>query len=196
VVTDILPLAVSFVSSTPAPASQNNNTNVYLLGNLAPGATTIITMKVTVVSGTIGQITNTVAVSPADPDAAPGDNMATAVNSVPDTDADGDPDFTDPDDDNDGASDNDETVADTDPFDTNSILKILMINTNGLGFDIQWQGGVIATQYVERSVSLVPPSILWTTIFTNPPPTLITNLTLDAAVTTNSRYYYRIRANQ
>jgi len=194
-VTDVLPAEVNFVSSVPPPSIQNGRTNIFQLGDMIAGESLVITVNVSVVLLTIGQITNTAVVLHGDVDATPADNIAIALNSVPDTDADGDPDFTDPDDDNDGAPDSDEVTADTDQFDSASVLKILNIFTNGPAFDVEWKGGVLATQYLERSVSLLPPAVQWDVIFTKPPPTPITNITLDVGASTNMRAYYRIRAD-
>jgi hypothetical protein len=94
--------------------------------------------------------------------------------------------------DGDGSPNRDEYWADTDPFRSNSVLRIAGITVRTNDVRIDWQGGVQATQYLERCTALASNGIQWTVLFTNRPPTLTsTNLT-DAGVT-NRALFYRVR---
>src|SRR6185436_7806028 len=73
VVTDILPAGVNFVSATPVQSS-GPNPLVWNLGLLNAGASTTLTVAVTVNSGTSGVITNTASVGSPTPDPDPSDN--------------------------------------------------------------------------------------------------------------------------
>ena len=168
-------------------------------------------------------VTNWAAVTAMAGDLNPSNNWDVELTIVTDTDGDGIPNFIDPDDDNDcmpdfwevlhaaaglnplvsnsplvdfdgdGLSDVGEYTADTIPTDSNSVLRVLQITTNAAGFSLQWQGGVVSTQYLEKAISLLPPFNLWSAIFTNLPPTSITNIVIDVDTSTNNRAYYRIR---
>ena len=88
-----------------------------------------------------------------------------------------------------------EYVADTDPTNRDSILFITSLTNYGGGVRIDWRGGTMATQYVERCTNLILGTNGWTPLLTNPPPTpLITNF-FDASAT-NSRMFYRLRVTR
>lgn len=57
----------------------------------------------------------------------------------------------DPDTDDDGVDDYDEWYATTDPTDSNSLLRITGIRTDGTGVQVDWQGGFNVYQQVEWS---------------------------------------------
>jgi hypothetical protein len=80
-----------------------------------------------------------------------------------------------------------EYTADTDPTDPNSCLRISGLQAGPGGVQIQWQGGIAATQYLQRANALTPGA--WSTIFTNVPPTQISNTYTDAPGANSMRYY-------
>ncbi|MEN8255310.1 MAG: glycoside hydrolase domain-containing protein [Verrucomicrobiota bacterium] len=95
------------------------------------------------------------------------------------------------DDDNDGVLSWQEWVCDTIPADSNSVLKITGIDSAEPGMQLHWSGGMQATQQLERCTNLV--SGLWVPVFTNEPPTAVTNSFNDSSAT-NQAEYYRVRA--
>jgi hypothetical protein len=131
----------------------------------------------------------------ADPPAA-----ATPETGIRDTDLDGLPDAwedaapaldknnpldADLDPDGDAFSNMQEYLADTDPGDADSFLRISEMGvSNGAPF-FRWIGGVNATQYVEEANG---PSG-WTRIHTNAPPTDITNEFIGGAIDGGSRIF-------
>jgi hypothetical protein len=94
--------------------------------------------------------------------------------------------------DGDGAVNYCEYVADTNS--TNSASRLAIIGIGALTNHIQltWTGGANAWQYLESTPALT--SNQWTTIFTNTPPTPITNTVIHNGVLANSNRFYRIRA--
>lgn len=72
--------------------------------------------------------------------------------------------------DSDGLSNLDEYFADTDPVDPESLFVIDSLTPSSL----TWRGGRERVQYVQRS-SILGPAAQWTDIYTNEPPTQITN---------------------
>jgi hypothetical protein len=129
-----------------------------------------------------------------------------AVESLPlDTDRDGIPNLWeahygldlnnpfdgDDDPDSDGADNLHEYIADTDPGDDRSILRIRSVEALPHGVEVHWQGGVLATQYIERVDSMGGE---WTVIVSNTPPTETEESCVD---TTAARAgFYRIRAER
>ena len=85
-----------------------------------------------------------------------------------------------------------EYVCDTIPTNRDSVLSLLGVTHRTNGVEVQWKGGVLATQYLERAGSLYPMETPWTGLFTNIPPTSITNIWLDP-VGTNVLRFYRVR---
>jgi hypothetical protein len=83
--------------------------------------------------------------------------------------------------------------ADTDPTDTNSVLRILRVDRSAGGVSLQWQGGHSATQEVQRRASSELAEESWAAIFTNLPPTTVTNTFMDVG-DTNRSSLYRIEA--
>ncbi|MEM7394588.1 MAG: DUF11 domain-containing protein, partial [Verrucomicrobiota bacterium] len=185
---------VEIVDTLP-PGVTPGGTVVTPVGNLAVGAFTNIIIQVTVDPMTVGVLSNHAVATMRDNDINPDDNIAFALTTVPDADNDLQPDFADPDDDNDGTSDEDERDADTDPFDADSNLRILDIASQGGAMQITWRGGMSVTQYLERADSLLG-TPQWTVIFTNEPPTSITNMNLDPGAVNDLKAYYRIRVGR
>jgi hypothetical protein len=100
-------------------------------------------------------------------------------------DADADPDH-------DGMSNLEEYLADTEPRDPNSKL-VLGIERLGNAVRINWQGGVLATQYVQRLKDLNTSA--WENLLTNPPPTPITGSYTDAPAM-DAMGWYRLKATR
>lgn len=101
----------------------------------------------------------------------------------------------DPDSDHDGMFDRAETLADTDPTNADSRLLISDLVAIGEIVKIEWQGGVWASQFVERAGAVLPSGTVWISIFTNSPPTETRVSFFDSGVT-NASQYYRIRAKR
>lgn len=84
-----------------------------------------------------------------------------------------------------------EYTADTNPQDTDSLLRLNLIYPDWGGVRIEWQGGIQAAQWLESSGSVTG---VWNTIFAVPPPTPGSNAVVifDARPTR----FYRIRAGR
>ena len=90
--------------------------------------------------------------------------------------------------DDDGMHDGDEIVADTNPADSTSLLRITGVDTTVSGVSLSWQGGIAATQLIEYTDNLAAE---WYRVYTNEPPTAIEdNLALE---TTRRQRFFRIR---
>ena len=95
--------------------------------------------------------------------------------------------------DSDGMSNLQEYLADTIPTNRASVLRITGIAwSNGLP-RIQWQGGISATQYLERR-SFLGGTGSWTAIDVNLPPTPVTNTFVDTNALGGNGAFYRLRA--
>ena len=112
-----------------------------------------------------------------------------------DTDQDGLADEMDADNDGDGMIDRHELVAGTEVSNSNSLLRILTITAAGLGQQVEWQGGVVATQRLMRKRDLMDAGESWLAIYTNLPPTDELTGTVDTTAT-NGPYFYRIHAER
>lgn len=75
--------------------------------------------------------------------------------------------------DGDGMSNLAEYIADTNPTDKNSVLRILRVEPLSDGMRLKWAGGIEAEQILEYSRDLK----VWNAWYTNMPPTSITNET-------------------
>jgi sialidase-1 len=95
--------------------------------------------------------------------------------------------------DNDGMLTWQEWVSDTTPNDSNSVLVITGVEPAGSGMQLHWEGGVQATQYLERCTNLVTGS--WVALFTNEPPTSVKKNFVDSGAT-NSIGFYRVKAKR
>jgi len=85
-----------------------------------------------------------------------------------------------------------EYAADTNPNDDTSYLRLTAVTPEGAAaMRVAWQGGVLATQYLERTLSLTAPD--WRAIHTNPPPTLTVAEWLDTGAPASAAFY-RLRA--
>lgn len=76
--------------------------------------------------------------------------------------------------DGDGMTTVEEFGADTIPTNAESNLQMLEISHDDSGFSVMWRGGIMATQFIEYSDDLRNGT--WTPLFTNMPPTAVTNL--------------------
>ena len=85
-------------------------------------------------------------------------------------------------------------TADLNP--TNAASQLAFINLGIVGNDVHltWIGGSEAWQYLECSPSLSAPH--WTTIFTNTPPTSITNSIVNTGAADGTNIFYRINAHR
>ncbi|MEM7394311.1 MAG: hypothetical protein AAF492_18385, partial [Verrucomicrobiota bacterium] len=193
VVTDTVPAHLTFdVEMSWSNAFMSNDAVVMHLDPILPQSTVVHPLGFRV-SPTVGAlITNSVLVR-ADNETNLTNNLAFVITPVLDSDADTDPDFSDFDDDNDGAPDEEEAAADTDPRNPSSVLRFLSIGVTGSVTRVQWQGGRLATQFLEKAMALSPADMDWQVVFTNDPPTSMTNIYLDPDISTNQRAYYRIR---
>ena len=98
-------------------------------------------------------------------------------------------------DDGDGMPAWQEYFADTDPMDTNSVLRITTISTESGGLRLQWVGGIEANQYLEGRTNLAATGSEWFVIASNIPPTPISTNRLVNPGNTNV-LFYRIRVSR
>jgi subtilisin family serine protease len=87
--------------------------------------------------------------------------------------------------DHDGMATWQEYLSDTDPTSPASVFKVIAISNQTNQVLIKWTGGVLRTQYVEKASIVAGP---WARIFTNQPPTLVTN-TFSHATNSLSGFY-------
>jgi hypothetical protein len=92
--------------------------------------------------------------------------------------------------DGDGFQTKQEFIADTNPTNKLSYLHISGVTEVRGGVKIDWQGGIWATQELQRAVGLVDANG-WMTIMTTNPPTSISNSYVDT-LNTNAMRFYRI----
>jgi hypothetical protein len=92
------------------------------------------------------------------------------------------------DDDHDGMNNLQEQAADTDPNSAGSVLKFTGIQAGSGQLILNWKGGQAARQVLKQASQLSGP---WTAIFTNNPPTAVTN-SRTISVPVSSASYFRI----
>ena len=95
--------------------------------------------------------------------------------------------------DGDGFSNWAEFIADTDPKDPNSYLRMTIHNVPG-GVRVDWQGGILATQFLQQRWSLET-NTPWRDIYSNLPPTSLLN-SQTIFHDTNASSLFRIRAQR
>ncbi|MEM7392544.1 MAG: hypothetical protein AAF492_09350, partial [Verrucomicrobiota bacterium] len=167
VVTDALPADVRFVSSLPAPDGMSPGFITWSLGTIDAGSRTTIVVQTSVDTGAVNALTNFGFVVSAD-DTNEANNMAFAVTALPDNDNDGLRDFVDPDDDNDGVSDEEEEIADTDPFDAGSFLRLQISRTTTNGVQrVEFPTSSNRNYFLQNKTNLM--SDPWMTVLTNIP---------------------------
>ena len=88
--------------------------------------------------------------------------------------------------DGDGANNLHEQAANTIPDSAASVLRFTNIQRTGANVALQWTGGQSVKQLVQHATTLSGP---WTAIFTNNPPTAITNSLIVSNVVSSPRYY-------
>jgi hypothetical protein len=87
-----------------------------------------------------------------------------------------------------------EFTADTDPWDSNSVLRLLYLGEAWGGTWIEWKGGVASWQWLEQCTNLsVAP--VWHRVAGLPPPRPVTNSVVVFGTTTRSEFF-RIRAER
>ena len=96
--------------------------------------------------------------------------------------------------DGDGFSNLQEFIADTNPTNATSRLRILSAHPAPNAVSLTWSGGTQARQHLQRASSLRG-TITWANVLTNEPPTPVTNSFLDA-VGANQTGFYRIEAER
>jgi len=77
-------------------------------------------------------------------------------------------------------------------IDTVYSLRMIGVTRVAGGVSVQWQGGIQATQFLQRRFSLGA-NDPWVDVFTNPPPTAPTVAYTDP-IGTNGMMFYRVRA--
>lgn len=88
-----------------------------------------------------------------------------------------------------------EFVADTNPTNPVSFLRFSKFNPAVSGVEFVWQGGILATQVLERSANLIDTQTVWQSVFTNIPPTTV-SVTITNAPSTNTPSFFRIRVSR
>ena len=94
--------------------------------------------------------------------------------------------------DGDGLADSAELRADTDPRNSADCLQIVDVRVTGGTLELEWKGGVRATQCLERAPGPGAAGPDWEVIRTNVPPTLRSSLYTES-IATNTTQFYRIR---
>lgn len=102
-------------------------------------------------------------------------NFGDPVSANPTDDSDGD-----------GANNLQEQAAGTDPNNANSVLKFMSAQVAGGNLKLTWQGGQTAKQIIQQSTNL---GATWSAIYTNLPPTAITNSISIPASAAGGRYF-------
>jgi 1,4-alpha-glucan branching enzyme len=92
----------------------------------------------------------------------------------------------DADPDHDGASNFQEQAAGTDPTSVDSVLEFTNIEVAGANLRLTWKGGQSVTQVLQQATALQGP---WTSVLTNPAPTLLTNSVAIPASSAGARYF-------
>ncbi len=97
--------------------------------------------------------------------------------------------------DDDGAEAREEYWAATDPTSSGSVLRITGTTVTGGVVMVEWQGGTLARQVLERCYGLTSNDTAWVALVTNMPPTLTRTNHADTG-TTGTSAFYRVRAGR
>jgi len=97
--------------------------------------------------------------------------------------------------DGDGHTTLQEWWADTNPTNAESVLAVTGLVFADEAVTIKWQGGVLATQYLEYSEDLPSSQGQWRVLLTNLPPAAVTGSYRHDGVTEHRRFY-RLRAER
>jgi len=95
--------------------------------------------------------------------------------------------------DNDGVNNLGEYNADTDPTNANSRLAVTGFTIVSNQARLTWTGGSSVWQFVEYRNSLTDTND-WRTVYTNTPPTAVTNTLFDSGTGSATSRFYRIKA--
>lgn len=87
-------------------------------------------------------------------------------------------------------------LADLNPTNPASVLAVTKVKWLPQGVEVDWEGGQAVKQYLESKSDLGNTNEPWTPVFTNLPPTSITNNVTVNAGTTNKAGFYRIRVER
>jgi hypothetical protein len=115
-------------------------------------------------------------------------NGLNPLSNMGDNGATGDPD-------GDGADNLTEYIADTQPTNADSVLRIFTIKPEHGGMRIDWKGGIQAWQFLDCREDLTNTNEEWLPLLCLPPPTQTTNAVIDMGVT-NRVFFYRIRVER
>jgi len=85
-------------------------------------------------------------------------------------------------------------IADLDPTNPDSQLAIIGIASTNNGVQLTWVGGSNAWQYLDCASMLTTNQ--WSAIFTNVPPTSITNSVIHTGAAASTNLFYRVRAGR
>jgi hypothetical protein len=96
--------------------------------------------------------------------------------------------------DNDGLFNWQEYLARTNPTNAASVLKVLSLQEEETGVRVRWQGGADVREVLERADSVTAQGFVWQSLYTNGPPSGMSNEFLDVAESAGP-HFYRIRAN-
>jgi hypothetical protein len=88
-----------------------------------------------------------------------------------------------------------EYIADTQPTNADSVLRIFTIKPEHGGMRIDWKGGIQAWQFLDCREDLANTNEEWLPLLCLPPPTQTTNAVIDMGVT-NRVLFYRIRSER
>jgi hypothetical protein len=79
--------------------------------------------------------------------------------------------------------------------DPQSPLRFVGVEAGAGGIQLEWTGGIQATQWLERATSLSS-GIEWERILTIPPPVEVTNRVVDSMVSGTVPVYYRVGSSR
>lgn len=95
--------------------------------------------------------------------------------------------------DHDGAPNWQEWIADTDPTNPASVLRLTSARAGTNGLRLDWQGGMAASQFLESAVAPLGSSTVWTAIRTFSPPTPAAT---GVAIEVTAPAFFRLRSTR